>query len=278
MIEWVTSWAQGIIIAVIIATIIEMILPDGNCKKYIKVVIGVYILFSIISPVITKITGKDFNISEEFNLDEFYAEADSKSIYNELNSNNSNNIMDIYITNLKSDITAKLKNKGYEVISCNIEIKDEETYEISSLNLSLKKINENDNNKNESSNNNINKVEKVEEINEISISIEKNNKEDNEKDSTNTSSSTSTSNSTNTSNSENKTNNENNVNSGDNETTKNYNTDLTAYEKNNRHRHRRHKVRGNPWISFRKRRNFNRLKEKFPHNSRKPANGGGAFF
>ena len=31
---------------------------------------------------------------------------------------------------------------------------------------------------------------------------------------------------------ENKTNNENNVNSGDNETTKNYNTDLTAYEKN----------------------------------------------
>lgn len=214
MIEWVTSWAQGIIIAVIIATIIEMILPDGNCKKYIKVVIGVYILFSIISPAITKITGKDFNISEEFNLDKFYAEADSKSIYNELNSNNSNNIMDIYITNLKSDITAKLKNKGYEVIDCNIEIKDEETYEISSLNLSLKKINENDNNKNESSNNNINKVEKVEEINEISISIEKNNKENNEKDSTNTSSSTSTSN------------NENN------ETTKNYNTDLTAYEKN----------------------------------------------
>lgn len=232
MIEWVTSWAQGIIIAVIIATIIEMILPDGNCKKYIKVVIGVYILFSIISPVITKITGKDFNISEEFNLDKFYAEADSKSIYNELNSNNSNNIMDIYITNLKADITAKLKNKGYEVIDCNIEIKDEETYEISSLNLSLKKINENDNNKSESSNNNINKVEKVEEINEISINIEENNKEDNEKDSTNTSSSTSTSNSINNSNSENKTNYENNVNSGDNETTKNYNTDLTAYEKN----------------------------------------------
>ena len=213
MIEWVTSWAQGIIIAVIIATIIEMVLPDGNCKKYIKVVIGVYILFSIISPVITKITGKGFNISEEFNLDEFYAEADSKFIYNELNSNNSNNIMDIYITNLKTDITAKLKNKGYEVINCNIEIKDEETYEISSLNLSLKKINENDNNKNESSNNNTNKVEKVEAINEISISIEGNNRENDVENSTNI------------------LNDENNINS-ENETTKNYNIDLTAYEKN----------------------------------------------
>ena len=37
MIEWITNWAQGIIIAVIIATIIEMILPNGSCKKYIKV-------------------------------------------------------------------------------------------------------------------------------------------------------------------------------------------------------------------------------------------------
>ena len=31
MIEWITNWAQGIIIAVIIATIIEMILPNGRC-------------------------------------------------------------------------------------------------------------------------------------------------------------------------------------------------------------------------------------------------------
>ena len=82
MIEWITNWAQGIIIAVIIATIIEMILPNGSCKKYIKVVIGVYILFSIISPVISKITGKGFNISEELNLEEFYTEVDSKATAN----------------------------------------------------------------------------------------------------------------------------------------------------------------------------------------------------
>lgn len=206
MVEWITSWAQGIIIAVIIATIIEMIVPDGNCKKYIKVVIGVYILFSIISPVITKITGKGFNISEEFNLDEFYAEADSKSIYNNLNSNNSNNIKDIYITNLKADISSKLKNKGYEVISCEIKIKDEETYEIKSLNLSLKKINENKNSNNSS--NNTKNVEKVQEVNEISIEIgkeENKNEIDSEK---------------------------NNENSEDEENSKDYNTDLTAYEKN----------------------------------------------
>lgn len=192
MVEWITSWAQGIIIAVIIATIIEMILPDGNCKKYIKVVIGVYILFSIVSPVITKITGKNFNISKEFNLEKFYSEADSKSIYNDLNSNNSSNIKDIYIANLKTDINSKLKNKGYDVVSCNIEIKDDETYEIKTLNLTLKKVNEETDNNEENS-----IVNKVEEINSIKIEI--GNNENNNNETTNT---------------------------------KDYNSDLTAYEKN----------------------------------------------
>ena len=37
MLEWFRSWATGIIIAVIIATIIEMILPNSTSKKYIKI-------------------------------------------------------------------------------------------------------------------------------------------------------------------------------------------------------------------------------------------------
>ena len=49
MINWIGSWVQGIVIAVVISTIIEMILPDGNIKKYVRTVIGVYIVFVIIS-------------------------------------------------------------------------------------------------------------------------------------------------------------------------------------------------------------------------------------
>ena len=37
--DWISDWAGGIIIAVIIGTVIEMILPEGNSKKYIKMVI-----------------------------------------------------------------------------------------------------------------------------------------------------------------------------------------------------------------------------------------------
>ena len=55
MISWFNSWAQGIILAVIIVTILEMIVPEGKNKKYIKIVMGVYITFTMISPISTNI-------------------------------------------------------------------------------------------------------------------------------------------------------------------------------------------------------------------------------
>ena len=61
MIKFINSWAQGIILAVIIATIIEIILPEGKNKKYVKTVIGVYILFTIIYPLINKFTKTNIN-------------------------------------------------------------------------------------------------------------------------------------------------------------------------------------------------------------------------
>ena len=108
--EWVSSWIQGIIIAVIISTIIEMILPEGNSKKYIKVVIGVYILFSIVSPVINKVTGTSFQVSDIFNIDE-YIEASSSNTYQNLEQSQEEQIKEIYISSLKSDMKEKIENK-----------------------------------------------------------------------------------------------------------------------------------------------------------------------
>ena len=33
--EFLNNWLQGIVVAVVIASIIQMILPNGNNKKYI---------------------------------------------------------------------------------------------------------------------------------------------------------------------------------------------------------------------------------------------------
>lgn len=161
MVSWFSKWAQGIIVAVVIATLIELILPNGSSKKYVKVIIGIYILFTIISPVIVKLKGGNLNMDEILDTQK-YEEKISKSdnkIYAELEANNSRTIKDIYISSLTEDIKSKLKAKGYQVISTNIKIEDNENYTIESISLNLSKEENEENEGNSSGGINIETVE-----------------------------------------------------------------------------------------------------------------------
>lgn len=118
MVSFISSWAQQIIFAVIIGTILQMLLPEGKNKKYIKIVIGVYVLFAVISPVI----GKNIDL----NLDEFNLSVNSAE--SSLDETSQDQINNLYTTNLKQDIILKLKNKGY---GCeNVDLKTNENYEV----------------------------------------------------------------------------------------------------------------------------------------------------
>ena len=161
MIDWISTWAQSIIIAVIIATIIEMILPSGSSKKYIKVVTGVYILFTIISPVITKFTGKTLAVSDILELDSYVNEIKQKEVsQNLLAENNSSSIKDIYTANLKSDIKNKLKQKGYNANNIVLTVGDDENYTLNKIELDIEKIKEDKQ-----------EVNEIEAVNKIDITI-----------------------------------------------------------------------------------------------------------
>lgn len=172
MVEWISGWAQGMIVAVIIATIIEMLLPEGNSKKYIKVVVGIYILFTIVSPVITKITNKEFKLSDIIDLDEYIEAASSDNTYNELEKSNNENIKEVYIASLKSDIEGKIANKGYNADSIEVEVQDNDEYTINSITISVSKLDEKEENNN---------IEIVNEV-EINVSTSTEKSKENEKE------------------------------------------------------------------------------------------------
>lgn len=166
--EWMSGWIQGIIIAVIISTIIEMILPEGTSKKYIKVVIGVYILFSIVSPVISKVTGNEFRVSDILDLERYMEKSkESSSMQNQLTNQNQSQIKDIYLSSMKSDIKQKIENKGYQVQSINLEVENDEQYTLKQLRLQVSK--EAIETNGETTNKNTNK--KVEDVKEVNIQI-----------------------------------------------------------------------------------------------------------
>ncbi len=153
--EFLNSWLQGIIIAVIVSTIIEMILPNGNNKKYIKVVLGIYVVFNIITPIINQFFDSDFELSSLFRMEEYAKkieeyQVDTKTIQE------SNIIQEVYVSNLKKDIEEKLKEKGYQTKQIEIEMENKETYAIQKIILSLIKAKEKEEKKG-----NIKKIETV---------------------------------------------------------------------------------------------------------------------
>lgn len=158
LIKFINSWAQGIILAVIIATIIEIIIPEGNNKKYVKTVIGLYILFIIIYPLITKISNNKFNFDSIIAKTSKEVSMYDSKVTNSIETNTY--IENTYKNNLKEKIKEKIEEKGYIVLDFNIyiETQNEESYgQINSIVLKLQKANKEQNT--------INGVNKIEEIN-----------------------------------------------------------------------------------------------------------------
>lgn len=157
MIKFINSWAQGIILAVIIATIIEIIIPEGNNKKYVKTVIGLYILFTIIYPLITKISNNKFNFDSIIAKTSKEVSMYDSKVANSIETNTY--IENTYKNNLKEKIKEKIEEKGYTVLDFNIyiETQNEEAYgQINSIVLKLQKSNKEQNT--------IKGVNKIEEI------------------------------------------------------------------------------------------------------------------
>ena len=119
MINFLSSWVKNLALALIIVSILEMILPNNKTKKYVKMVMGVYILFSIISPFIENNDKFDLNnVSLNFYTEEI--EETSSMSENVDQSSMDDRLNQIYKEELEKDITKKIEEQGYEIESCKV--------------------------------------------------------------------------------------------------------------------------------------------------------------
>lgn len=154
MIKFINSWAQGIILAVIIATIIEIILPEGKNKKYVKTVIGVYILFTIIYPLINKFTKTNINTLIENTTKQM-------STYQENNSlkiDTDKYIENTYKKKIEEDIRKRANEKNLNITSLNVYIETEDENRYGMLNSLVMKVEKNETSK---KNNDVNQIKEI---------------------------------------------------------------------------------------------------------------------
>lgn len=116
MINFLSNWIEQIAVAVIIASIFEMILPKGNLSKYIKMVLGIYIVFNIISPFVNKSSLYSFG---EFDLDKYVNNTSSNSNINQESMDL--RLKNLYIEQIEENIKSKVNELGYTAERCKVD-------------------------------------------------------------------------------------------------------------------------------------------------------------
>lgn len=125
MIDFLSSWTKGIALSVVVVSILEMLLPNNKSKKYIRMVMGIFIIFSIISPLVEN--KKYFDI-DNYNFEQYMeVETESKDIVDQTSMDK--RIQELYEEELVKDITKKVEEKGYKVNSCDVKLSISENKE-----------------------------------------------------------------------------------------------------------------------------------------------------
>lgn len=166
MVEFLSSWAKSLGLAIVIVSILEMLLPNNKTKKYIRMIMGIFVLFNIISPFV-----KNKELLDIGNIDlEKYTEVEETSVDQ---TSMDERILDLYTKELKKDIQSKLEEKGYEVEKCDVQAQlgnEEEETHITKIQLDIS--NQKENKENEQETNLENKiVVEVQKINPINTNI-----------------------------------------------------------------------------------------------------------
>ncbi len=141
MIDIFKNWISMMLCLGIFITFVQLIIPKTNLKKYIYSLIGIVTIITIISPIIDVMKNKEIeesvsqviaNISDESNINE--------SDLDKYKNANEDAVRIGFVEGMKSDVTAKLEEKGITVQDIEIFVTDQ--YNIEKMEVKIGKIDE----------------------------------------------------------------------------------------------------------------------------------------
>lgn len=108
--EFISEWLKEIVVLFIIVTLMDMMLPRGNMKRYINFIVGLLIIFVVINPFLRL---SEINMDMDHNNENFQENMLSSD---ELSAIQANQAKKIYEVSIKEDIKNYIEsNSEYEV-------------------------------------------------------------------------------------------------------------------------------------------------------------------
>ena len=168
MIEWISHWLQGIILVVLLATFVDLLLPSSNMQKYSKIVLGLIVILSIITPIF-EVFSKDFsfesitrslenNLDTDANVPVMEMKNDDESVNQEYQKK----MIEQVEISMEQHLTSILESRFQVMVqdvSLQAEIKNSQDWQIQHVQVI---ICEKDNSQQEQRNNEVKEIEKVE--------------------------------------------------------------------------------------------------------------------
>lgn len=134
--EWMRSWITSIAGTVIFSTICEILLPDGNMKKYVRVILGMLLVFAVAKPL------ADFRSTDAPDLGLPVQKSQAYAAHIEMEEVQKAQVMNVYSSNLQKKIKASVE-QGCGIsgkitdVALNISDKKESFGEIQAISVSI---------------------------------------------------------------------------------------------------------------------------------------------
>ena len=124
MFNIVKGWISMILVIGIVFTLMRMIMPNTNLKKYIESIIGIVTIISIITPVLYYISNYNFTEKISENIGEILSRQEETNNYDSYAQINNEEIKKEFVEKIQEDIKVKLKNKINQEPNVKVVVND----------------------------------------------------------------------------------------------------------------------------------------------------------
>lgn len=126
MIAFLRTWILNIVTVILFITLLEILLPNSNMKKYIKMIIGLLVMLVILNPLLELANGK---VEFEDEIFRTSTEIDQKILSNHIEQfgkTQDQQWMDLYKEKIENNIKDRIKyHNDIDVIGVNAEIEED---------------------------------------------------------------------------------------------------------------------------------------------------------
>lgn len=139
MIEVFKNWISSMLCIGIFVTLIQLIIPKTNLKKYIYTLLGIITIITLISPIVQVMKNGTIEESVKNVLANISGDSNSSELEtSKYQGSQEELVKNQFIETLKSDIENKLKEKS--VIVKNTQVFLASNYDVEKLEISIEKI------------------------------------------------------------------------------------------------------------------------------------------